>query len=218
MIFGFRDHVVAYFVGTSCTILSMILSGILIYQHLRNWGNPRQQRLIIYIILMVPLFAIDSCIGLFDMHASEAMIMFLDSIKECYEAMVISSFLSLMYSLVGIRDDENDPKKSDDKIPKSIRGRHIHQTFPLNYMLNDFILNEQTLRTLQLWTTQFVYIRPIVSVLSLYLLMNDKFDNKWYWITTIILNVSITLAVTALIMFYHAFEPELERYRTLAKC
>merc|ERR1712154_479194 len=39
----------------------------------------------------------------------------------------------------------------------------------------------------------------------------------WYWITTIILNLSITLAVTALIMFYHAFEPELEKYRTLAK-
>eukprot|EP00483_Globobulimina_turgida_P009489 UN09508 len=203
MLFGIRDHIIAYIVGGTCTVLSVLLSTFLIYKHRQNWINPRQQQLIIYIILMVPLFAVNSCVGLFDMHASEGMIMFLDSIKECYEAVVISSFLSLMYLLVGIKYETNK-KKNDDKettkIPKSIQGRHIHQTFPLNYVMKDFELNQQTLKTLQFWTTQFVYIRPIISIFSLYLLMNDKFDNIWYWITTIIFNLNITLRVTALIM------------------
>lgn len=222
MLFGIRDHIIAYYIGGICTALSVLLSSFLIYKHRQNWTNPRQQQLIIYIILMVPLFAIDSYIGLLDMKASETMILFLDSIKECYEAVVIASFLSLMYSMVGIQENTKNTKKNDDKtnikIPKAIEGRHIHQTFPLNYFMDDFELNIKTINTLQTWTQQFVYIRPIISVLCLYLCINDRFNNIWYWITTIILNISITLAVTALIMFYHAFEHELEKHRALAKC
>jgi len=193
----------------------------LIYRHRQNWTRPREQQLIVYIILMVPLFAVSSCVGLMNMHASESMIMLLESTKECYEAVVISSFLSLMLRMVGI--DTNNAKKNDDatspsiSIPKSLRGRHIHQTFPLNLFMKDFELNEKSVSTLRLWTVQFVYVRPIISVLSLYLQMNGYFDAFWYWTTTVVLNASITLAVTALIMFYHAFEHELAEHRTLAK-
>ncbi len=222
MLFGIRDHIIAYIVGGICTTNSVLLSAFLILKHRQNWTNPNEQQLIILIILMVPLFAIDSCIGLIDMKASESMVLFLDSVKECYEAVVISAFLSLMYSMVGIEQKAKDTKKNDDKasikIPKKIEGRHIHQTFPLNYFMKDFELNVKTINTLQFWTTQFVYIRPAISIFCLYLCMNDKFSNFWYWTTTVILNVSITLAVTALIMFYHAFEHELAEHRALAKC
>lgn len=223
MLFGLRDHIVAYIVGGICCAISVILSFVLILRHRQNWSNPRQQQLITLIIIMVPLFAVDSYIGLIDMKASESMILFLDSVKECYEAVVISSFLSLMYAMVGIEEiSTKDKKKNDDdkvsiKIPKKINGRHIHQTFPFNYFMDDFELNIKTINTLQLWTNQFVYIRPIISILCLYLCITDQFSNFWYWTTTIILNLSITLAVTALIMFYHSFEHELAPHRALAK-
>ena len=222
MLFGIRDHIIAYFVGASCTLISIGFSAHLIHKHLQNWTNPPQQRLIIAIILMVPLFAVDSCIGLFEMHASETLILFLDSIKECYEAVVISSFLSLMYLMVGIKEG-GDPKKDDDatdsmQIPKSVLGRQIHQSFPFNYFMDDFEVNSQTLQQLHYWTIQFVYTRPILSVLMLYLTWNEQFDNTWYWTTTVILNSSVTMAVTALIMFYHSFEHELAPYQALAKC
>mmetsp|Transcript_32792 Transcript_32792/g.28761 ORF Transcript_32792/g.28761 Transcript_32792/m.28761 type:complete len:208 (+) Transcript_32792:2-625(+) len=126
-----------------------------------------------------------------------------------------------MYSMVGIEEISNDKKKTDDnasiKIPKKIQGRHIHQTFPLNYFMKDFELDVKTINTLQFWTTQFVYIRPVISIFCLYLCITDKYTNFWYWTITIILNLSITLAVTALIMFYHAFEHELAEHRALAK-
>ena len=104
MIFGIRDHIIAYIVGGICCAVSVLLSSVLIFRHRQNWANPRQQQLITLIILMVPLFAIDSYIGLLDMRASESMVLFLDSVKECYEAVVISSFLSLMYTMVGIEE------------------------------------------------------------------------------------------------------------------
>ena len=173
-----------------------------------NWTHKIEQRSIVIIILMVPLFGINSYVGLLDMKASETMIMILDSIKECYEAVVIKEFLILMYSLMGIKDG--------DSIPKNIRGKHIHQVFPLKYFMKDFTLNENTISTLKIWCDQFVYLRPIMSILSLYLQLTNRYDNH-YWTITIILNISITLAVTALLMFFHAFEDELKQHRTLSK-
>lgn len=37
---------------------------------------------------MAPIYAIDSFVGLLDFQGSKAFFMFLDSVKECYEALV----------------------------------------------------------------------------------------------------------------------------------
>lgn len=51
----------------------------------------------------------DSYVGLLDIEASELVVMILDSIKEVYEAIVIASFLSLMFAYLGI-----DPAKDQE--------------------------------------------------------------------------------------------------------
>jgi len=156
---------------------------------------------------MVPLFAVDSLIGLVDIDASESVEMVLDSVKECYEAWVIASFLNLMFSYLNV---------DVGQIPENLKDNVIHQVAPLNWFLKDWKLTPQSVRYLRLWTMQFVYLRPILSILSLALEMNGQLD-KYSTYITIVLNVSVTMAVYALMMCYHAFHNELAPHRPLAQ-
>lgn len=69
-------------------LLSMHFTIQLLSQHLFFWKNPKEQKAIIMIICMAPLYAIDSFVGLLDIRGSKTFFMFLDSVKECYEAVV----------------------------------------------------------------------------------------------------------------------------------
>jgi len=191
------------------TAWACIASTMLIRDHLANWKNPKTQKLIIYIIVMVPLFAIDSFIGLCDIEASETLVMVLDSVKECYEAWVLMSFLSLMFAYLQVEVG---------KIPDELKGKHLHQTVPFNWCMKDMVLDINTVKTLHNWTLQFIVLRPILSVLSVILELSDNYDDSnWATIINIILNISVTVAVYALMMFYHAFARELSPHRPLAQ-
>ncbi|KAK7825988.1 transmembrane protein 184a [Quercus suber] len=86
------------FGSACCSMLTMHFTVQLLSQHLFYWKNPKEQKAIIIIILMAPIYAIDSVVGLLDIQGSKAFFMLLDSIKECYEALVIAKFMALMYS------------------------------------------------------------------------------------------------------------------------
>lgn len=74
--------------STICLVLTLYLSAQLLSQHLHYWRKPKEQKAIVIIILMAPLYAVDSYVGLLDYQGSDTFFTFLDSIKECYEAVV----------------------------------------------------------------------------------------------------------------------------------
>jgi len=192
------------------TLMSCVLSLVLIAEHFTTFRQPSKQKLIIYIILMVPLFSIDSFVSILELKSSEWIISLLDSIKECYEAFVIYSFLKLMYSYMDV--------STTKEVPKKLLDRHIHHTFPFNFFMKDMKMDKMTLQKLQNWTTQFVYIRPVLSILSIFL---EIYFENWYNILyvplNIILNISVTMAVYSLMLFYHAFAEDLKEHHPLAQ-
>lgn len=80
-----------------CVMLSMHFTVQLMSQHLFYWKNPKEQKAIIIIILMAPLYAITSFVGLLDIRGSKAFFTFLESVKECYEALVCKPLLVCLY-------------------------------------------------------------------------------------------------------------------------
>lgn len=83
------DHGTLTLLGAAfCVMLSMHFTVQLLSQHLFYWKNLKEQKAIIIIILMAPLYAINSFIGLKDIRGGKAFFMFLESVKECYEAQV----------------------------------------------------------------------------------------------------------------------------------
>ncbi|XP_050289079.1 uncharacterized protein LOC126727447 isoform X2 [Quercus robur] len=199
------------FGSACCSMLTMHFTVQLLSQHLFYWKNPKEQKAIIIIILMAPIYAIDSFVGLLDIQGSKAFFMLLDSIRECYEALVIAKFMALMYSYLNISISKNI-------VPDGIKGREIHHSFPMTlFQPHTVRLDHHTLKLLKYWTWQFVIIRPVCSILMIALQMLGMYPSWLSWTFTIILNISVSLALYSLVLFYHVFAKELQPHKPLAK-
>ncbi|KAE9592935.1 hypothetical protein Lal_00029380 [Lupinus albus] len=197
--------------STLCVMLAVHFSMKLLSGHVLNWKKPKEQKAIVIIILMAPLYAVDSYVGLINFFGSETFFTFLDSIKECYEALVIAKFLGLMYSYLNISLSKNI-------VPDEIKGREIHHSFPMTlFQPHTTRLDHHTLKLLKSWTWQFVVLRPVCSILMITLQYFEVYPSWVDWTITIILNISVTLALYSLVVFYHVFAKELEPHKPLAK-
>ncbi|KAF3670690.1 putative pre-mRNA-processing factor 17-like isoform X1 [Capsicum annuum] len=212
MDFANMDRAQLTMVGSGFSaLLSMHFTIQLLSQHLFYWKNPKEQKAIIMIIIMAPLYAIDSFVGLLDIRGSKAFFMFLDSVKECYEAVAIAKFLALMYSYLNISISKNI-------VPDEIKGREIHHSFPMTlFQPRTAHLDHRTLKLLKHWTWQFVIIRPACSILMITLQILGLYPNWLSWTFTIILNISFSVAMYSLVVFYHVFSKELQPHKPLSK-
>ncbi|ONM57548.1 Protein LAZ1 [Zea mays] len=133
--------------AAGCVMLTMHFTVQLVSQHLFYWKNPKEQKAILIIVLMAPLYAISSFVGLLDIQGSKTFFTFLDAVKECYEALVslyftntciflsimqvIAKFMALMYSYLNISISKNI-------VPDEIKGRVLHHSFPVSLFLVPF--------------------------------------------------------------------------------
>ncbi|RVW36431.1 Transmembrane protein 184B [Vitis vinifera] len=222
-----------------CVMLTMHFTVQLLWEHSFYWKKPKEQKAILIIIFMAPVYAIVSFVGLLDFQGSKAFFMLLESIKECYEALVIAKFLALMYSYLNISISKNI-------VPDEIKGRQIHHSFPMTLfqalcfnllvtsighgLMNVYLthcpfelqphtvhLNHHTLKLLKYWTWQFVIVRPVCSILMITLQVLRIYPSWVSWTFTIILNISVSVALYSLVLFYHVFAKELEPHKPLAK-
>ncbi|KAG5622663.1 hypothetical protein H5410_007881 [Solanum commersonii] len=212
MDFASMDRAQLTMVGSGFSaLLSMHFTIQLLSQHLFFWKNPKEQKAIIMIICMAPLYAIDSFVGLLDIRGSKTYFMFLDSVKECYEAVAIAKFLALMYSYLNISISKNI-------VPDEIKGREIHHSFPMTlFQPRTARLDHRTLKLLKHWTWQFVIIRPACSILMITLQILGLYPSWLSWTFTIILNISFSVAMYSLVVFYHVFSKELQPHKPLSK-
>ncbi|KAG6002024.1 hypothetical protein E4U21_003566 [Claviceps maximensis] len=85
-------HDLARVIGASCALIATVLSLYLVWMHALNYTQPREQRYIIRILFMVPVYAISSYLQLqWYWHA-----IYFQVISDCYEAFAIASFFALL--------------------------------------------------------------------------------------------------------------------------
>eukprot|EP00058_Branchiostoma_floridae_P026118 XP_002611608.1 hypothetical protein BRAFLDRAFT_117148 [Branchiostoma floridae] len=86
---GESKAVQAWFVGGMFVFMAIPIALLGILQHLIHYTQPHLQRHIIRILWMVPIYAIDAWFAL----KFAASTIYLDTIRECYEAYVIYNFM-----------------------------------------------------------------------------------------------------------------------------
>ncbi len=93
LIYEFNRHyssrIEAWFVGGIFVLATLPFSMYGIVQHALNYSKPHLQKYIIRILFMVPIYALNSWIVLKFPKTS----IYLDTIRECYEAFVIYNFM-----------------------------------------------------------------------------------------------------------------------------
>lgn len=194
-------HVVGRAIAVYCAIVSVVMTTLLVYLHLMTYTQPSQQRLIIRILLMVPIYAVDSCLALWNYrHAA-----LVGLVRDTYEAYVIYNFFHLLMAYLG----------GEQKALAAKTGTSVKHIFPL-CCLPDFPLSQKTMVFWKLCLLQYLIVKPLLAIITLILTVSGHYDEAtWsfggaYVYFVFILNLSVTLAFTCLVYFFKEFRAQLE--------
>ncbi|KAF7555804.1 hypothetical protein G7Z17_g1894 [Cylindrodendrum hubeiense] len=82
----------ARIVGSGTTLVAVLVSLYLIWRHALNYTKPREQRHIIRILFMVPVYAVSSLLQIFFYEHA----VYIEVISQCYEAFALAAFFALV--------------------------------------------------------------------------------------------------------------------------
>lgn len=183
-----------------------------IYMHLKFSTMPSEQRYIVRILFIVPMFGFDSWLSL--LYVKQDIYVYFDSIKDWYEAFVIYNFMSLCYEYLG----------GEGNIMSELRGKPIKTNWYYGTCcLSNKSYTIEFLRFCKQATLQFCAVKPLMSILTLFLQATGRYrDGDWaldnsYIYITMIYNISVSLALYGLYLFYQATKGLLSPYEPVWK-
>ncbi|XP_059415015.1 transmembrane protein 184A-like [Carassius carassius] len=192
---------------------ALIITCHQIYLHLKSYTVPNEQRYIIRILFIVPIYAFDSWLSLLFISNDQYYVYF-DSVRDCYEAFVIYNFLSLSFEFLG----------GESAIMSEIRGKPIQSSCLYGTCcLVGMSYSIGFLRFCKQATLQFCVVKPIMAVITILLQAFGKYHDGDFNVTggylyiTIIYNISVSLALYALFLFYFATSDLLRPFEPVLK-
>ncbi|XP_050443827.1 transmembrane protein 184B isoform X2 [Adelges cooleyi] len=184
-----------------------------IYYHLRWNTNPAEQRWIIRILFIVPIYALHSWVSLLFFNNEHYYVYFF-TIRDCYEAFVIYNFMSLCYEYLG----------GEGNIMSEIRGKPILSSWQYGTCcLTGRTYTIGFLRFCKQATLQFCLVKPTMAFVIIFLQYFGYYhDGDWsmnggYLYVTCIYNLSVSLALYGLFLFYFATRDLLTPYEPVLK-
>eukprot|EP00800_Vazella_pourtalesii_P008708 TRINITY_DN2250_c1_g1_i1.p1 TRINITY_DN2250_c1_g1~~TRINITY_DN2250_c1_g1_i1.p1 ORF type:complete len:396 (+),score=60.73 TRINITY_DN2250_c1_g1_i1:92-1279(+) len=190
--------------------VSVLVTSIQIFQHLYYYTVAEQQLWIIRILFIVPIYAVCSWLSLLFYDKT----VYFDAIRSCYEAFVIYNFLRLCIEYLG---GEHSIIAQLREMPMKRRYWDGTCCFPKrNYSVGFLRLCKQ-------FTLQFCVVKPVMAVITIILELTGTYkEGEWslvagYTYITIIYNISVTIALYGLVMFYSATRHLLRRYKPVLK-
>ncbi|XP_068160792.1 transmembrane protein 184ba [Antennarius striatus] len=192
---------------------ALILTCHQIYMHLRFYSSPKEQRHIVRILFIVPIYAFDSWLSLL-FFTNDQYYVYFDTVRDCYEAFVIYNFLSLCYEYLG----------GESAIMAEIRGKPIESSCVYGTCcIRGKAYSIGFLRFCKQATLQFCVVKPLMAVITVVLQAYGKYKDgdfnvaSGYLYVTIIYNISVSLSLYALFLFYFSTRDLLSPYSPMLK-
>jgi len=206
-------HRIGWVVAGACALVTVIISIISVMQHCRNYNTPKEQRQIIRILYMPPVYAVIS----FFSYRFFRSYTYYSLIETVYEAVTLSAFLLLLVEYVaataaGHKAENAVARKDKRPLPIPFCCWRYRPTKP--YFMY----------TVKWSVLQYVIARPLGSIAgivceALGVLCSTAGFNVHYanvWIEAIEF-VSISVALYGLLVFYGLMKEELQGRRPMAK-
>jgi len=202
-------HQTIWAMSGTYAFLACVISFTLAFQHLRHFTEPRFQKPIVRIIMMIPIYCIDSWLSLSFYELS----VFFDVARDCYEAYAIYEFFVL---LVQFCDGEANLIAILEEKP--------YQSHPWPFcFLPPLRTGKSFYLTCKRCVMQFVLLKPILTLLTFTMELfgvyhSGSFDfSSGYLYITAVDNISITIAVYFLVIFFMPLSEELAPFRPVSK-
>lgn len=193
------------------TLSSILISLLGIFLHLKNYRKPFEQRLIVRILVLVPLFSI-SC---YCMLMSYKLGRLIEPIREIYEAFTIYTFFKLLVLMLGgerrIILMTVDQQPTSHPFPTSLFLKKVNISHPQHFL------------TIKRCILQYVWVKPllyiiifITSLLGIYDVNDVSMTSIFVWIG-VCYNISVTVSLYSLAMFWKCLYNQLNAFNPWRK-
>ncbi|KAJ7594634.1 organic solute transporter Ostalpha-domain-containing protein [Mycena floridula] len=222
----FQAHHVGWIIASFFTIVAMITSFWLVNKHLQWYTKKREQRYIVRILFMPPIYATISLASYFFWNHSTPLLL----IRDGYESTVLTSFFYLLLQYLASdpveqklifrkngmsREQDREARRKGEKPPKWV--------FPLGFVKwkpADGLLFLQAMK----WAVlQYCVLRPVTTLAAVVLeYMGLYCEQSWglgwgHVYITIIVSLSVTVAMYCLIQLYVTVKEPLAPQKPLMK-
>lgn len=199
----------ALLVGTGFTsALACGISVWLIFKHMLHYNKPVIQKHIVRIIIMIPIYAVDSWLSLIWPHHA----LYFNVARDMYEAYVLFEFFKYLTDCV---DGEESFSEKLEYVPQMkytmpLCCFHIKPGRIFLYRCKQMIL-------------QYVYVKIVLTIATFVLELTHTYDEgnfspkRGYLWVTIVYNISIFLSLYFLVLFYEGSKEILAEFKPLAK-
>ncbi|KAE9363051.1 DUF300-domain-containing protein [Stipitochalara longipes BDJ] len=192
-------------------LLASLLSVVSVWLQTKNYRKPLLQRYVIRILLMVPIYSLSSWSSIISLKAA----MFVDPIRDVYEAFTIYTFFQLLINFLG----------GERALIIMMHGREpVHHLWPLNHVLPKVDISDpHTFLAIKRGILQYAWLKPILGLASIVMKATGTYkegylglDSGYLW-SGILYNISVTLSLYSLGMFWVCMSKDLQPFRPVPK-
>ncbi|KAJ7496997.1 organic solute transporter Ostalpha-domain-containing protein [Mycena latifolia] len=222
----FQAHHVGWIVAGFFTLVAVIASFWLVNKHLQWYTNKREQRYIVRLLFMVPIYATISLASyLFWNHSTPLLL-----IRDAYESTVLTAFFYLL--LTYLSPNPEDQKAIFLKVGLSraadaealAKGEEPKKwMFPLGFIKSKPADGLYFLQMMKWGVLQYCVIRPMTTLAAVILnyigwYCDGSFSPQYgYVYITIIVSISVSIAMYCLIQVYIPISVYLAPHQPLLK-
>ncbi|KAF7918367.1 uncharacterized protein EAE98_004262 [Botrytis deweyae] len=198
-------------VAGSAALLASLLSIVSVWLQTKNYRKPLLQRYVIRILLMVPIYSISSWTSLVSREAA----MFIDPIRDVYEAFTIYTFFQLLINFLG----------GERALIIMMHGREpVHHLWPLNHVFPKVDISDpHTFLAIKRGILQYAWLKPLLGLSAIIMKATGVYSEGTISLTSgymwsgIIYNISVTLSLYSLGMFWVIMSKDLQPFRPVPK-
>ncbi|WOG81974.1 hypothetical protein DCAR_0101133 [Daucus carota subsp. sativus] len=207
-------------------LVALVLSMYLVFQHLAAYNQPEEQKFMIGLILMVPVYALESFLSLLDSDDAFNC----EIIRDCYEAFALYCFERYLIACLGGEDStikymesQSIMSSSMPLLEESYAFGIVEHPFPLNCLLKDWHLGAEFYQAVKIGIVQYMILKLIcalVAIVSQFFGVYGEGKFEWgyaYPYLAVVLNFSQTWALYCLVQFYSVIKDKLAPINPLAK-
>ncbi|KKZ60362.1 hypothetical protein EMCG_04920 [[Emmonsia] crescens] len=202
---------VTVIVAGVASLVATFISLISIWLQMKNYRKPLLQRYVVRILLMVPIYSISSWVSIISLKGSA----FIVPIRDIYEAFTIYTFFQLLINFVG----------GERALIVMTHGRApVHHAWPLNHCLRKVDISDPyTFLAIKRGILQYAWLKPILALASIIMKATGTYQEGYlgissgYLWTGIIYNLSVTISLYSLAMFWVCMHDDLKPFRPVPK-
>ncbi|KAL2126552.1 hypothetical protein VTI74DRAFT_701 [Chaetomium olivicolor] len=208
---GQKFEAAATVIAGVASLAATLMSIVSIWLQTKNYRKPLLQRYVVRILLMVPIYSIASWTSMVSRTAAD----FLDPIRDIYEAFTIYTFFQL---LINYLDGER-------ALIIMTHGREpVHHLWPLNHVLPRVDISDpHTFLAIKRGILQYAWLKPILALAAIIMKATGTYQEGYiglksgYFWSGIIYNISVTVSLYSLGLFWVCMNDDLKPFRPVPK-